>query len=138
MESLYFDALQFVYHLSLAVLVGGAIVLDRPSRRYDRFAGLALLGLVIATVLKAFAFEDTDVGPRLVARWVALAVLIVATLYAGAWAAPVASAYRRQSPDLDALSPTSGERLELAALERSALRALRVGALAGLVALFLS
>ena len=33
MDTLYFDALQFLYHAALAVLVGGAIVLGGPSRR---------------------------------------------------------------------------------------------------------
>src|SRR3979411_1846214 len=84
-ETLYFDVLQFIYHLALAVLVGGAIVLGAPSRRDDQLAGLALAVLVVSSVLKLFAFEDADIGPRLVARWIALGVLAAATLYASAW-----------------------------------------------------
>src|SRR5579859_3966880 len=84
-ETLYFDVLQLLYHLALAVLVGGAIVQGAPSRRFDQLAGPALLGLASTSVLKLFAFEDADIGPRLVARWIALAGLAVATLYASAW-----------------------------------------------------
>jgi hypothetical protein len=31
METLYFDILQFVYHLALAILVGGALVLGMAA-----------------------------------------------------------------------------------------------------------
>jgi type VI protein secretion system component VasK len=137
-ETLYFDILQFLYLLALAVLVGGAIVQGAPSRRYDQLAGLALLVLVATSALKFFAYEDTGIGPRLVVRWVALAVLAAATLYASAWAAPVARTFRDQTPDLDSLPANSPARRELAQLERSARRALRVAVLSGLVALFLS
>ena len=138
METLYFDVLQFLYHAALAVLVGGAIVLGGPSRRFDRLAGLALLVLSASSVLKLIAFEDADVGPRLVARWVALAVVVVATLYASAWAAPVASTFRAQVRDFDELPENSPARLQYVQLGRSAMRAGRVVVLAGLVALFLS
>jgi type VI protein secretion system component VasK len=137
-DTLYFDVLQFLYHAALAVLVGGAIVLGAPSRRYDQLAGLALLMLVITSVLKLLAFEDTAVGPRLVARWVALAVVAIATLYASAWASSVARTFRAQIPDFDDLPSNSAARREYAALARSATRAMRVVILSGLVALFLS
>ena len=137
-ETLYFDSLQFLYHLSLAVLVGGAIVLGAPSRRYDRLAGLALLVLVATSVLKLFAFEDAAIGPRLAGRWIALAVLAVATLYASAWASSVASAFRAQTRDFDDLPANSPARREYATLTRSATRAMRVIVVSGLVALFLS
>jgi type VI protein secretion system component VasK len=137
-ESLYFDILQFLYQLSLAVLVGGAIVVGAPSRRYDRIAGLALLVLVVSSILKLLAFEDISVGPRLIARWIALGVLAAAALYAGAYAAPVARTYREQTRDFDSLPASAPARRELAKLEASAARALRVVILAGLVALFLS
>ena len=137
MDTLYFDALQFLYHLALAVLVGGAIVLGGPSRRYDQLAGLALLALIATSVLKLIAFEDTDIGARLVARWIALVVVAGATLYASAWAAPVARTFRAQTRDFDELPETSPARREYAQLARSAIRAMRVVAIAGLVALFL-
>jgi type VI protein secretion system component VasK len=137
-ETLYFDVLQFLYHAALAVLVGGAIVLAAPSRRYDQLAGLALLVLVATTVLRFFAFEDLGVGPRLFARWAALAVLAVSTLYASAWAAPVARTFREQTRDFDDLPANSSVRLQVARLQRSATRAMRVVIISGLVALFLS
>jgi type VI protein secretion system component VasK len=137
-ETLYFDVLQFLYHAALAVLLGGAIVLGAPSRRYDQLAGLALLVLVITSVLKLFAFEDTDIGPRLVARWVALGVVAIATLYSSAWASSVARAFRAQVPDFEDLPPSSSARREYAALAASATRAMRVVVVSGLVALYLS
>lgn len=137
-ETLYFDLLQFGYHAALAVLVGGAIVLDAPSRRYDQLAGLALLMLLGTTVLKLFAFEDADIGPRLIARWIALTALVVATLYASAWASSVARTFRAQTRDFDDLPDGSPARREYAALARSASRAMRIAALSGLVALFFS
>jgi hypothetical protein len=138
MDTLYFDGLQFLYHAALAVLVGGAIVLGGPSRRYDQLAGLALLLLIATSILKLIAFEDTDIGPRLVARWIALAVVAGATLYASAWAAPVARTFRAQTRDFDDLPETSPARREYAQLRRSAGRGMRVVAISGLVALFLS
>ena len=138
MDTLYFDSLQFLYHAALAVLVGGAIVLGGPARRYDQLAGLALFVLIITSVLKFFAFEDADVGPRLIARWIALAIMAAATLYASAWAGSVARAFRAQVPDFDDLPESSPARREYAGLARSAARAMRVVVLSGLVALFLS
>jgi hypothetical protein len=137
-ETLYFDILQFLYHLALAVLVGGAMVLGAPSRRYDRLAGLALVVLVATSVLKLVAFEDADIGPRLVARWVALVVLAIATLYASAWASSVARTFRAQVPGFDDLPANSPARREYAQLGRSAARATRIVVVSGLVALFLS
>jgi len=137
-DTLYFDSLQFLYHAALAVLVGGAIVLGGPARRYDQVAGLALFVLIITSVLKFFAFEDADVGPRLIARWIALAIMAAATLYASAWAGSVARAFRAQVPDFDDLPASSAARREYAGLARSAARAMRFIALSGLIALFLS
>jgi hypothetical protein len=137
-DTLYFDGLQFLYHAALAVLVGGAIVLGGPSRRYDQLAGLALLVLIATSILKLIAFEDTDIGPRLVARWIALAVVAGATLYASAFAAPVARTFRAQTRDFEDLPESSPARREYAQLGRSAARAMRVVAISGLIALFLS
>src|SRR5882762_6505526 len=97
-ETIYFDTLQFVYHLALAVLVGGAVVLGAatapaifasvPSRgeagatfgavlgRYDGLAILCVVLIVITSVLKAIAFEVVGVPEtRLILRWLALLVL---------------------------------------------------------------
>ena len=138
MDTLYFDSLQFLYHAALAVLVGGAIVQGGPSRRYDQLAGVALFVVVVTSGLKLFTFEDADVGPRLVVRWVAIAVMAAATLYANAWAGSVARAFRAQVPDFDDLPETSAARREYVGLARSAARAMRVIVVSGLVALFLS
>ena len=138
METLYFDLLQFGYHAALAILVGGAIVLRAPSRRYEQLAGLALLALLVTTLLKLFAFEDADIGARLIARWIALAVLVVATLYATAWASSIARTFRAQTRDFDDLPEQSPARREYAALARSASRAMRIAAVSGLAALFFS
>jgi hypothetical protein len=137
-DTLYFDSLQFLYHAALAVLVGGAIVLGGPARRYDQVAGLALFVLIVTSVLKFLGFEDADVGPRLVARWIALAIMAVSTLYASAWAGSVARTFRAQVPDFDDLPASSAARREYAGLARSAARAMRVIVISGLVALFLS
>jgi len=137
-DTLYFDSLQFLYHVALALLVGGAIVLGGPARRYDQLAGLALFVLIITSVLKFFAFEDVDVGPRLVARWIALAIMAASTLYASAWAGSIARTFRAQVPDFDELPASSAARREYAELARSAAGAMRFIALSGLVALFLS
>jgi type VI protein secretion system component VasK len=137
-DTLYFDSLQFIYHAALAVLVGGAIVLGGPARRYDQLAGFALFALIVTSVLKFFAFEDADVGPRLVARWIALAIVTISTLYASAWAGSVARTFRAQVPDFDDLPESSAARREYAGLARSATRAMRVVVISGLVALFLS
>lgn len=138
METVYFDVLQFLYHLVLAVLVGGAIVLGAPSRRYDQLAGVALFVLVVTSVLKLIAFEDADIGARLIGRWIALVTLAIATLYVSAWTSPVARAFRAQTPDFDDLPERSPARREYAQLARSGARAIRVVVASGLVALFLS
>lgn len=137
-ETLYFDILQFLYQLALAILVGGAIVLGAPARRYDQLAGFGLLLLAVTSVLKLVGFEDAAIGPRLVARWVALVVLAGAVLYASAWASSIARTFRAQTPGFDDLPETSPARREHAQLARSATRAMRVAVISGLVALFLS
>ena len=124
-ETLYFDTLQFLYHLSLVVLVGGGIMLAAAApaifrtvrsrgeagtifgailSRYDGLAILSVLLLVATTILKATAFEVTGApDQRLIARWIALAVLVATTLYASAYAHPVARAIRAQTPAWDDL-----------------------------------
>ena len=160
METLYFDLLQFLYHFALVILVGGALVLGAAvapalfatarSRaeagttfggvlaRFDALAIFAVVLLVVTSALKV-GFEVTGVPePRLVARWGLLLVLALATLYASAFAAPVARAFREQTRDFDDLPDTSPARREYAQLGRSAVRSMRVVVASGLVALFLS
>ena len=160
METLYFDVLQFLYQLALALVVGGAIVLGsavaptvfRSARsrgeggllfgailaRFDQLAIFAVFLLVVTTVLKFFAFEDLAPGPRLYARWVALAVIGLAVLYGSAYSNPVARTVRAQTKDFDELPQGHPARVEFAKLHRSSTRAMRVALIAGLAALFLS
>ncbi len=161
METIYFDTLQFVYHLALAVLVGGAVVLGAAAApaifssvrsrgeagtifgavlgRYDGLAITCVVLIVVTSVLKATAFEVTGVPEtRLVLRWLALLVLCGATLYASAWAHPLARTIRAQTRDWDDLGEDAPMRREFQSLHRSSRRAMTVGTLAGIVALFLS
>jgi uncharacterized membrane protein len=160
-ETIYFDTLQFVYHLALAVLVGGAVVLGAAAApaifasvrsrgeagaifgavlgRYDGLAIVCVVLIVVASVLKATAFEVTGVPEtRLVLRWLALLVLCGATLYASAWANPLARTIRAQTPDWDDLRDDAPMRREFQSLHRSSRRAMTVAIVAGIVALFLS
>ena len=159
-ETLFFDALQLVYHLALAIVVGGAIVLGsavapavfRAARtrgeggllfgailaRYDQLAILGIIVLAITSILRFFAFEDLDVGWRLIARWVALALLAAAVLYGSAWSNPLARTLRAQIPTFDELPATHPTRIEFAKLHRASSGALRLAVLCGLAAMFLS
>lgn len=161
METLYFDLLQFVYHLALALLVGGALVLGAAAApaifkavasrgeagaifgavlaRYDGLAILCVVLVVLTSLLKAGAFEVTGAPEtRLVMRWLALVVLCAATLYSSAWANPVARAVRAQTPGWDDLRDDAPMRREFASLHSSSRRAMTVAVLAGIVAMFLS
>lgn len=160
MDTLYFDVLQFGYHLALAVLVGGALVLGSAAApaifktvrsrseagtifgavlaRYEQLAVLAIIAVVLTSVLKFAAFEDLSPGPRLYARWVALAVLVALVLYGSVWAGPVARAIRARTPDYDDLAEAHPARREFAQLHRAGSRAMRGAVLIGLIALFLS
>jgi hypothetical protein len=160
-ETLYFDVLQFVYHLALAILVGGALVLGAAAApaifasvksrgeagaifgtvlgRYDGLAILCVVLIVVTSILKASAFEVTGTPEtRLVLRWLALLVLCGATLYSSAWASPVARSVRAQTPGWDDLREDAPLRREFASLHRSARRAMTVGVVAGIIAMFLS
>ncbi len=161
METLYFDTLQFVYHLALAVLVGGALALGAAAApaifasvrsrgeagaifgailgRYDGLAILCVVLIVLTSVLKAFAFEVTGAPEtRLIVRWLALLVLCGATLYSSAWTNPVARSIRAQTPGWDDLRDDAPMRREFHSLHRRSRRAMTVAILAGIVAIFLS
>ena len=166
METLYFDLLQFLYHFALAILVGGAFVLatsvapalftsrgvgqpltrsqagtafSGALERFDNWAIAALIVLAITSVLKALSFEITAAPePRLIARWAVLIVLAGATLYASAYAHPVARSIRRQTPGFDDLPPTAPARVEFARLHETSRRSMSVAVVAGMLALFLS
>jgi len=160
METLYFDVLQFFYQLALALIVGGAIVLGSAVApavfssartrgeggllfggilaRFDQLAILALFVVALTSVLRFIGFEETAVGPRLIARWVALALLAVFVLYGSAWSNPVARTLRAGTRDFDELPESSAVRVEFAKLHRASSRAMRLAVLAGLAAMFLS
>ena len=160
METLTFDLLQFVYHLAIAILVGGALVLGTvvapalfASRsrseagtlfgsalaRFDGLAIFSVVAIAVTSVLKAVGFEITSTPePRLVARWIALAALCGATLYSSAWANPVARAIRSQTPGFDEQPQNAPARVEFARLHRTSRRAMSAAVVFGLVALFLS
>ena len=160
-ETLYFDTLQFVFHLALAILVGGALVLGAAAApaifasvrsrgeagaifgavlgRYDGLAILCVALIVVTSVLKATAFEVTGAPEtRLIVRWIALLILCGATLYSSAWANPVARSIKAQTPGWDDLRDDAPMRREFASLHQSSRRAMTVAILAGIVALFLS
>ena len=161
METLYFDVLQFVYHLALAILVAGALVLGAAAApaifasvrsrgeagaifgavlgRYDGLAILCVVLIVVTSILKAGAFEVTGTPEtRLMLRWLALLVLCGATLYSSAWASPVARSVRAQTPGWDDLREDAPLRREFQSLHRSARRAMTIAVLAGTIAMFLS
>jgi uncharacterized membrane protein len=160
-ETLSFDLLQFVYHLALAILVGGSLVLGTAvapalfttarSRadagtffgsvlgRFDGLAIFSVIALTITSVPKAVSFEVTGVpDTRLVLRWIALTVLGVATLYSSAWANPVARQIRGATAGFDDQPASSPARAEFARLHDRSRRAMSVAVLFGLLALFLT
>ena len=144
METLYFDVLQFLYHFALVVLIGGALLLSSPLAppsllaRYDGWAILAVILIVVTSALKA-GFEITGtLEARLVARWAALAALVVATLFASGWGRPVARSIRAQAAAFDDLPAGSPPRAEFARLHAQARRAMQLALVPGLLALFLS
>jgi len=160
-ETLSFDLLQFLYHLALAILVGGSLVLGTAvapalfgsagSRgeagtlfgsvlaRFDGLAVFSVIVLVITSVLKAIGFEVTGTpDARLLVRWVALGVLALSTLYSSAWANPVARQIRVATTGFDELPQGSPARIEFARLHQGSRRAMSVAVVAGLVGLFLS
>ena len=160
METLSFDLLQFLYHLALAILVGGSLVLGTAvapvlfassrSRaeagtlfgnvlaRFDGLAIFSVIVLIITSVLKALGFEVTGAPDmRLVLRWIALAALSLATLYSSAWANPVARQIRAATVGFDEQPQNSPARIEFAKLHERSRRAMSVAVVFGLVALFL-
>jgi len=159
-ERLYFDLLRFGYHVGLAVLIGGGIVLGAAAApavfrsirargeaanvfaavlaRYDGMALLALVLVVLTTILKAGAFEEDPRDGRILARWVVLALMSGAVLYGVAWAGPVARTIRRETPGFDDLPEDDLRRREFRAMHRRASTAFSLVVVLGLVALFFS
>ena len=161
LDTLYGDTLQFLYHLALAILVGGGLVLGAavapgifrtiPSRgeaggvfggvlaRWDGLAIFCVVLVVVTSVLKAGAYEvNGEPEPRLVVRWIALLLMSAAVIYASGWANPVARSLRAQVRDWDEQPESSPLRREFSGLHKSSSRAMRIGIVAGLIAMFLS
>ncbi|MBM4420966.1 MAG: DUF4149 domain-containing protein [Chloroflexi bacterium] len=158
METLYFDVLKVLYLMSMAVIVGGGLVLGAAAApalfasaktrgeagalfgailaRYDVFAVLAVFLVAVTSVLKAGAFETAVT--EVIVRWVALAVMAVATLYASLWSNPIARALRAGTRDWDDLPESALARREFAGYHARSRRAMTLAVLAGLVALYLS
>lgn len=157
-DAIWFPLINFGYHLGLAVLVGGGLVLGLtaapalfrtlPSRsaagtafgeilaRWDGLAIAAAMLVVATALLRAVNFETPDL--RHWVRWGLLAVMVAATLYSSAWTGPVARQLRRQLPGFDDLPDGAPARREFAKLHRGARRAMSVAVAAGLAALLLS
>ena len=113
-------------------IVGAVLV------RFDGYAILALVVLVVTSALKS-SFEVTGTPePRLAARWVILLFLALATLYSSAWANPVARSIRKATAGFDDLPAGAPARIEFARLHERSRRAMSVAAVLGLLALFLS
>ncbi len=160
MDTLYFDVVRSIYHLALAVLVGGGLVLGAAAApaifatvrsrgeagsifgavlaRWDGLAIFCVIVLVIASALMAGIEITGSPEPRLVARWIALVVLGGSVLFASGYASPVARSIRAQTPAWDDLPDGAPVRLEFAKMHRASSGAMRLGILAGLVAMFLS
>ncbi len=159
-ETLYFDLLKLAYHLGLAVIVGGGLVLGGMAapaifrtlrsrseagtvfgavlERYDGVAIAALIVIAVTTFLRAGAVDEDPRDVRILARWISLVLMGIATLYASAWASPVARAIRRQTPGFDDLPDGDVRRREFRTLHERSRRAFSFAVLAGVVALFFS
>lgn len=160
MDTLYFDLLKLGYHVGLAVIVGGGFALGALAapaifrtvrsrgeagtifgavlERFDGVAVFSVLVVAVTTLLRAGAADEDARDLRILARWLALAALSVATLYASVWAGPVARAIRRETPAFDDLPESDVRRREFARLHERARRAFGAAVLLGLVALYLS
>jgi len=158
--TLYGDILRFAYHLGLAVIVGGGLALGAVAapaifrtmrargdagivfgavlERFDGWAILSLILVVVASFLKAGAFEEDVRDPRILARYGALALVAIAVLYGAAWANPVARAIRKQTPGFDDLPENDLRRREFRALHARSARAFTLAVLFGALAIYLS
>lgn len=160
MATLYGDILRFAYHLGLAVIVGGGFALGALAapaifrtlrsrgdagtvfgailERFDGWAILSLIVVVVTSFLKAGAFEEDVRDVRILIRYGAIALMGIAVLYGAAWANPVARAIRKQTPDFDDLPEGDVRRREFRALHARSARAFTLAVLFGALAIYLS
>ena len=134
--------------LALGFAVAPALFRAIPSRshagtafgeilaRWDQVAVLSVFVVALTAFLRAVNFETPDARHWL--RWALLAVMGTATLYASAWAGPVARQLRGQFPAFDDLPDGAPSRREFAKLHAGARRAMTLAIIAGLAALFIS
>lgn len=104
--------------------------------RWDQLAVLSVFLVALTAFLRAVNFETPDA--RHWVRWALLVVMGAATLYASAWAGPVARQLRKQLPAFDDLPDGAPPRREFAKLHGGARRAMSLAVIAGLAVLFLS
>lgn len=104
--------------------------------RWDQLAVLSVFLVALTAFLRAVNFETPDA--RHWVRWALLVVMGAATLYASAWAGPVARQLRTQLPAFDDLPDGAPPRREFARLHAGARRAMSLAVIAGLAALFVS
>ena len=104
--------------------------------RWDPIAIGSVVLVAVSAFLRASNFENADGRHWL--RWGLLVVMGASTLYASAWAAPVARQLRRQLPAYDDLPEGAPARREFAKLHRSARRAMSLAVVTGLAAMFFS
>jgi hypothetical protein len=156
-DTLFYDFVHFLYLLSLGVLVGGSFALggavaptlfrslDRSRAgtlfggilaRWDAAAIIASLALVGSSILLFVNFETGEA--RIYLRYLAVGLVVIATLYSSAWANPIARALRANTPHFDELPPDADTRRQFAGYHRRSTRAMSVAILGGLVALYLS
>jgi uncharacterized protein DUF4149 len=160
MDTLFFDLVRLGYHLGLAIIVGGGFVLGalaapaifRTLRSrgeagtvfgaiLERFDGVAILALVliaITAVLRARLADEDPTDVRILARWIALVLLGISTLYASAWASPVARAIRKSTPGFDDLPDNDVRRREFRRLHALSTRAFTLAVVFGVIALYFS
>ena len=134
--------------LALGLVAAPALFRALPSRslagtafgeilaRWDQIAILAVALVAVTAFLRAVNFETPDA--RHWVRWGLLLVMSIATLYASAWAGPVARQLRRQLPAFDDLPDGAPARREFAKLHAGARRGMSLAVIAGLVALLVS
>ncbi len=159
-DTLYFDLLRLGYTLGLAVIVGGGFALGALAApaifatvrspgeagtifgailaRFDGAAIAALVLIAVTAFLRAGAADEDPRDLRILGRWIALALMAATTLYASAWANPVARAIRKETPAFDDLPDVDPRRREFRALHERSRRAFSVAVILGILAMYLS
>lgn len=149
--------INLVYHLGLAIWIGGAIALGaltapelfrqlpRPQaggifgpvlRRFSRLRLAAVIAALIAAGAKHLLWESHSASPWIVLRWVGLAAMAVIVVYEIFALEPAMAAYRgKMSPDVAESDPA---RTAFLRLHRRSEALMKVGLGAALLALFLS